>query len=165
MKKIVLSLLVFASLVSKAQVGIGVATPDIAPSAQLEVKSTTKGLLSPRMTEAQKNAISNPATGLLIYQTDGTSGFYFYNGSIWKQGLGPQGAAGTPGAAGQTNTSLLYSSLAIYADGAAPADAPSSDFSLGTSLTLSGALNNSTSFFPIQKSYMLATLLPHIAVW
>jgi len=126
MKKIVLSLLVFASLVSKAQVGIGVATPDIAPSAQLEVKSTTKGLLSPRMTEAQKNAISNPATGLLVYQTDGTSGFYYYNGSIWKQGLGPQGAAGTPGAAGQTNTSLLYSSIATYADGAAPADAPSS---------------------------------------
>lgn len=126
MKNIVLFLLVFASLTTKAQVGIGVAAPDVDPSAQLEVKSTTKGLLSPRMTEAQKNAISNPATGLLIYQTDGTSGFYYYDGSLWKQGLGPQGVAGAAGAAGQTNTSLLYSSMATYADGAAPADAPSS---------------------------------------
>ena len=41
MKKIILSLLVFASLVTKAQVGIGVASTDLDPSAQLEVKSTS----------------------------------------------------------------------------------------------------------------------------
>ena len=50
-------------------------------SAMLDVKSTNSGMLIPRMTEAQKNAISSPATGLLVYQTDGTSGFYFYNSS------------------------------------------------------------------------------------
>lgn len=49
----------------------------------LDISSTTKGLLVPRMTIQQKNTIVNPATGLLIYQTDGDSGFYFYNGTSW----------------------------------------------------------------------------------
>jgi len=52
-------------------------------SAMLDIKSTTKGLLIPRMTLAQRNAISSPATSLMIYQVDGTAGFYFYNGSVW----------------------------------------------------------------------------------
>jgi hypothetical protein len=43
--------------------------------------STTLGMLAPRMTATQKSAISSPATGLLIYQTDGTTGFYYYTGS------------------------------------------------------------------------------------
>ena len=52
-------------------------------SAMLDVTSTTKGVLVPRMTNAQRNAISSPATGLLIFQTDGTPGFYYYDGSAW----------------------------------------------------------------------------------
>ena len=52
-------------------------------SAMLDVSSTTKGLLIPRMTAAQKNAIFTPATGLLVYQTDGSAGFYYYNGTAW----------------------------------------------------------------------------------
>ena len=53
-------------------------------SAMLDVSSTTKGFLAPRMTQAQRNAISNPATGLLIYQTDNTPGYRTYNGSAWS---------------------------------------------------------------------------------
>ena len=39
--------------------------------------------LIPRMSEAQRNLIASPATGLLVYQIDGASGFYFYDGSAW----------------------------------------------------------------------------------
>ena len=51
------------------------------PSAMLDVKSTTKGMLIPRMTAAQRNAISSPTGGLLVYQTDQPSGFYYYLGA------------------------------------------------------------------------------------
>ena len=62
---------------------VGINTDGSAPhnSAMLDVKSTSGGILIPRMTEAQKNAIASPAEGLMIYQTDGTSGFYYRNGS------------------------------------------------------------------------------------
>ena len=64
-----------------AQIGINNETPDA--SAALDITSTTGGLLIPRMTETQRDAISPAATGLMIYQTDGTAGFYYYNGSSW----------------------------------------------------------------------------------
>lgn len=54
-------------------------------SAMLDVKSTIKGMLLPRMTEVQRNAIALPATGLLIYQTDNQQGLYYYNGAVWIQ--------------------------------------------------------------------------------
>ncbi len=54
-------------------------------SAALDVASTEKGILIPRMTETERDAISSPATGLMIFQTDGTSGFYYYTGSAWSQ--------------------------------------------------------------------------------
>lgn len=64
-----------------SQVGIGTTSPH--NSALLELSSTTKGLLPPRMTAAQRTSLSSPAEGLLIYQTDGSKGYYFYNGSQW----------------------------------------------------------------------------------
>ena len=68
-----------------AQTGIGTTTPDT--SAKLEIASTAKGLLIPRMTSVQRTAISNPANGLLVYQTDGVPGFYVNSGTsaspIW----------------------------------------------------------------------------------
>lgn len=66
---------------STGSVGIGTTSPNA--SSLLEVKSTTKGVLFPRMTKAQRDLIASPATGLLIYQTDNTTGFYYYNGG-WK---------------------------------------------------------------------------------
>lgn len=53
--------------------------PDV--SAMLDVKSTTKGLLIPRMTASERGAIANPATGLLVYQLNGTTGFYYNAGT------------------------------------------------------------------------------------
>jgi hypothetical protein len=53
-------------------------------SAMLDVKSTIGGILIPRMTQTQRNNISSPATGLMVYQTDNTDGFYYYDGAGWK---------------------------------------------------------------------------------
>lgn len=52
-------------------------------SAILDVKSSSKGMLIPRLTQAQRNAVAAPATGLMIYQTDNETGFYFYDGAAW----------------------------------------------------------------------------------
>jgi len=52
-------------------------------SSVLDVKSTSKGFLAPRMTTAQRIAIASPAEGLLVYQTDGIRGFYFYTSGAW----------------------------------------------------------------------------------
>ena len=61
--------------------GIGTSDPNV--SAALDITSTEKGLLIPRMSQLQRDAITSPATGLMIYQTDNTPGFYFHNGSSW----------------------------------------------------------------------------------
>ncbi len=66
---------------STGSVGVGTLTPHV--SSVAEIVSTTKGLLIPRMTIAQRNLIATPATGLLIYQTNSTPGFYFYSGTVW----------------------------------------------------------------------------------
>jgi trimeric autotransporter adhesin len=50
-------------------------------SAMLDIKSTAKGMLIPRMTLVQRNAITAPAAGLLVFQTDNTSGFYYNSGT------------------------------------------------------------------------------------
>ncbi|TCC96040.1 beta strand repeat-containing protein [Pedobacter hiemivivus] len=68
---------------AKAQVGIGTSTPDA--SAQLEILSTSKGLLIPRMSLVQRNDINSPANGLLIYQTNDSPGFYFYSNGQWQK--------------------------------------------------------------------------------
>jgi hypothetical protein len=78
MKKILFILLLLSQSVL-AQTGIGTTTPDA--SAKLEIASNSKGFLVPRMTAAQKTAISLPATGLLIYQTDAPIGFYVNTGT------------------------------------------------------------------------------------
>ena len=65
-------------------VGIGTATPNA--TAKLDVSSTNSGFLPPRMTYAQRNAITNPAAGLIIYCTDCANGeMQYYNGSNWMQ--------------------------------------------------------------------------------
>jgi len=67
-----------------AQIGIGTTSPD--SSSILDVTSTTQGLLAPRMTTIQRNAISTPAEGLLVYDIDLDS-FYYYDidSTTWKK--------------------------------------------------------------------------------
>jgi BclB C-terminal domain-containing protein len=51
--------------------------------AKLDISATNKGILIPRITQANRPA--SPADGLLIYQTDNTPGFYYYNSGSWKR--------------------------------------------------------------------------------
>lgn len=78
-KVIVVLVLCLAFLSGKAQTGIGTTTPNA--SAKLDITSTDKGLLIPRMSKAQREAITLPAAanGLMVYQTDDLSGFYVNN--------------------------------------------------------------------------------------
>lgn len=64
--------------------GVGISNTTITPHASsvLELRSTTQGLLAPRMTTTERNAISLPANGLIIYNTS-TNQFNFYRGSSW----------------------------------------------------------------------------------
>lgn len=54
-------------------------------SAMLDVASTNKGLLLPRMTQSQRLAIASPADGLIVYQNDGDIGLYIYDNALWSK--------------------------------------------------------------------------------
>lgn len=72
----------FCALASFAQVGIGTTTPH--PSAQLDVVSTNKGLLVPRVANTS-DVTGTPAKGLVVYQTSGSEGFYVFDGASWQK--------------------------------------------------------------------------------
>jgi hypothetical protein len=74
-----------------SQIGIGTGAPNV--SSLLDITSTTKGLLIPRMTSAQRSAIASAATGLIVYQTDGITGFYYFDGTQWLRTANGAGTA------------------------------------------------------------------------
>lgn len=79
MKKLLVLFVLFFS-VAKAQTGIGTTTPHA--SAKLEVNAANKGFLPPRMTSAQRTAISSPALGLQVFDLTTNSPWY-YDGTSW----------------------------------------------------------------------------------
>lgn len=80
MKRLLTCICLTISLPVLAQVGVGTTTPS--SSAQLDVNSTTKGFLPPRMTLQQRNAIVNPEVGLTIYNTTSDC-LNFYRSGGW----------------------------------------------------------------------------------
>lgn len=81
----------YFSIMPNGAVGMG-AVP--ATSALMDLTSTTRGFLPPRMTEAQRDAIASPATGLVVYNTD-TNALNYYDGSAWTA-VGSGGGASGP---------------------------------------------------------------------
>jgi hypothetical protein len=86
MKTLLFLVLSFLSLINISNAQMGINSTGTAPnaSAMLDVSSTTKGLLPPRMTSAQKNAITNPADGLLVFDTN-TQSYWFRQSGAWTE--------------------------------------------------------------------------------
>ena len=150
---LIFSVLILGAITSQAQVGIGIMTAD--PSAQLDVSSTKKGFLAPRMTMVQRDSIAlreTPATGLLIYQTDNTPGFYYYNGSSWVAGIGPAGPLVTFSMA--SSGSLRPGSSGTYP---LNSSANNNYITAGSFITING-LTNSTYFYVNNVNYQSETI-------
>ncbi|MBK9338894.1 MAG: hypothetical protein IPM98_21110 [Lewinellaceae bacterium] len=92
-----LALFIYSGGLLAQAVSINTDTSNPDPSAILDVKSTDKGMLVPRMSTGQRTAIATPATGLLVFDTT-TGGFWFYNGTAWISLSGGSGSyAAGPG--------------------------------------------------------------------
>ncbi|HRX95861.1 MAG TPA: hypothetical protein P5514_02855 [Bacteroidales bacterium] len=83
LKHYIFILAMIATLGLSAQVSINTNGADPDGSAMLDVQSTDKGMLIPRMTTTQRTAIAAPATGLLVFDNE-TGSFWFYNGTEWQ---------------------------------------------------------------------------------
>lgn len=90
-------LVMFSKAFGQDNMGVGTSSPE--PSAVLDLSASDKGFLVPRMTTQQRTLIFQPASGLMVYDTD-FSQFWYYNGSQWVQAVGPEGPQGVQGPAG-----------------------------------------------------------------
>lgn len=99
-KALLASFTILFNLSGNAQnnVGIGTNTPN--PNAILDMQSTTQGVLVPRLTTAQRIAITTPTEGLLVYDTDVNCFFFYESTAAAWQNLCAGGGAGTPGPQG-----------------------------------------------------------------
>lgn len=84
MKKVIILMLVLVSFLKSYSQSVGIGTTAPNTSSVLDVSATNKGMLVPRMTTAQRTAITSPAKGLLVFDND-ISSFFFYNGTAWTQ--------------------------------------------------------------------------------
>ncbi len=82
MKNALIIVLLILATISYGQVAVNEDGSNANSSAMFDVKSSDKGVLIPRLSNAQRDAISNPATGLLVFVTTDSS-FYFFSGSDW----------------------------------------------------------------------------------
>jgi len=85
MKYCIILMFVISSVITQAQVSVGTPSANSTSSAQLEIVSNLKGFLPPRMTQQQRNAIVNPAQGLMVYCSNcGSVGEnQVFDGTIW----------------------------------------------------------------------------------
>lgn len=87
MLRFITSLILLTSLANTGvSQNVGIGSDSFTPegSAILELRSNTSGFLMPRLTQSQRVNINSPVEGLLLYQTDNSSGFYYHDGLSWK---------------------------------------------------------------------------------
>jgi len=84
-----------------------IGTSTIDTNSAFTVASTTKGVMIPRLTKVQRDAIETPSTSLLIFQSDNTPGYYYYDGTVWKY-LTNITSGTTNTSSGSSNLTLIY---------------------------------------------------------
>ena len=105
MRKIISSLVLFLVVFSSKGQNVGINTNTPHASAALDITDSTKGILIPRMTMFQRNSIQNPAEGLMVYQTNSTKGYWYYDGTEWKNVTTTNNSNNNTGSNNQT---LIY---------------------------------------------------------
>lgn len=142
--KIFLFLLLFiASFQLSAQVGIGTNTPD--NSAILEMQSTNKGILFPRLTSVQRLAINTPSSGLYVYDTN-TKSLWYYNGTLWINTVS-EASFGDIKSGIQTTDHSGW----ILLDGRALSTLNANQQAVATTLGLSASLPNASNAYLVQN--------------
>ena len=133
-------------------VGIGTASP--AASSLLDVSSTTKGVLLPRLTGAQQAAISSPATGLIVYNTD-SLGFTYYNGTAWSK-IGSGGGGSSSISIGQSITSATSGSILFAGSGGKLSQINSKLFYDSTNVRVGIGINTPTQALDVNGNINIA---------
>ena len=142
---------------------VGVATTTVGASAIMQIDSTTKGFLPPRMTSTQRGAISSPAVGLVVYQTDGTEGLYENTSTGWRIINSAGGGGGITSMNGLTAATQTFAVGTSGTDFAISSTTSTHTFNLPTaSATNRGALIPAdwTTFNNKQKAITSGTAAP-----
>jgi hypothetical protein len=145
-----ISVLFLSFNILQAQVGIGTNTPD--NSSMLEVKSTDKGILFPRMSTMQRTAITNPALGLHVFDTQSNS-LWFYNGSFWVN-YAAQSKYGDV----KSGIHTLDHEGWVLLDGRATSSLSATQQAVATALGLIGNLPNATNAYMVQNGGSLGAV-------
>ncbi|GGE45239.1 hypothetical protein [Psychroflexus planctonicus] len=133
-----------------AQVGIGTTTPD--ETAILELKSTERGLLFPRMSSNNRINITTPATGLHVFDTD-TNSAWFFDGSNWVN-------YATQSKYGDVKSGIQSADHDgwVLLDGRALSSLSTAQQNVATSLGLSGNLPDATDAYLVQNNTAMASV-------
>jgi len=132
--------LIISHLTLNAQVSINTDASNPDPSAMLDIKSNTKGILIPRVTTAQRTGFTTLADGLLVYDTDTKTFWYYKTGSGWIQIFGGGGSGLTLPYSATVNSALTLFALTNSGSGMAISGSSTGNTGVyGSSGTTSGA--------------------------
>ena len=151
MKNIAFTIILINLFSVHAQIGIGSDTPHSSSILDINPSSNDKGLLVPRLTQSQRDAITSPANGLLIFQTDNTEGLYYYSTSTssWSK----MSLSSEINEYGDIKTGIQSSDHngSVKLDGRSISILSASQQAVATSLGLSTNLPNADDAFLVQN--------------